>query len=901
MEFVSVAEEPTNDGRRRTNGPIRRWSFVEFWRMKAMTGRTSRRTVGAIGLAAILTAVLIHSEVGGQAYSIDRVRGRVLVDRRSHWEGWAFPSGVLEITPQGEVRPIFIRSNINAALDAMEFVHAPDVRGGISDAGSNLRDAENLIDGDPQTFWEPDPKDPLRDWWVAIDLGRLVSATRVVFRFVEEGEGDPFKQFTVFISDGQLAFKGAKELSFWVIGRTTKSNRDQRVFEFEPFPQKKSEITGAPLQYLQIEITDSDFGRAEQISKESYDALGSADRGDIVYFRKTPSGEELISEDGYDALPADRRGSIQYYRRERPRLAEVEVWSIGDNISLRIKESGGSMDVTGFGQSFQAFDGDYMTKWDAPGYNLVRDLGRMVLDLGTTFWVDRIRIITRIVESSRELLLGYETRASDGSTASDGSLLWETLTPDSRLQNTEQALLFEDRFPIRKIRYLDFKNVDISGVRVAGVRTGYGWVGGVAEFQIFGKGYVPEVAMESGLIELGGSRNLVSMEWDADTPPDTRVEIQTRTGAELIEVKRFYDKGGAEVTERSYNRLPGSRKGEIKIEYLPGGGWSPWSPAYVHSGERFKSPSPRKYTMIRARLMSDDPGVFPTLKSVVMNFVQPVAQEVVAEISPEMGVSPGYPEDFTLILKPTFTATDPGFDEILVESPLGTQMELLGVGLGKEEDLLAGVLDEFVPDAEGLFRDPAGRVLEVLQDRSDSLRVRLPSPLRLASGAQLVGVRFRSTVFLNGTVFETSVAHSGRRNSTQRVDDGDATLARPGLGTTVFVRMSEKIVDEVAVEPNPFTPNGDGVNDLVTFHFSVFKVNTDKPAEVRIYDLNGREIRRLLERRPRASGRYAISWSGDDETGRTVSPGLYLARISVDVDEESVEHRAVSRVVGVAY
>ena len=313
-----------------------------------MTYRTPWRMVGT-GIAAVLLMTAIHSDVRGQAYSIDQVRSRIVVDRRSHWENWAFPRGVLEITDEGEMRPIFIRKNINAALDAQDFVNVMGIRGGISDAGSNLRDAVNLLDGDPNTFWEPDPKDPLRDWWVAIDLGRLVSATKVVLRFVEEGEGDPFKQFTVFISDGQLAFKGAKELSFWVIGRTTKSNRDQRVFEFEPFPRKESEVTGAPLQYLQIVVTDSDFGRADRISKESYDALGSADRGDIVYFRKTPSGEESISKDGYDVLSADRKGSIQYYRRERPRLAEVEVWSIGDNISLRIKESGGSIDVTGFG------------------------------------------------------------------------------------------------------------------------------------------------------------------------------------------------------------------------------------------------------------------------------------------------------------------------------------------------------------------------------------------------------------------------------------------------------------------------------------------------------------------------------------------------------------------------
>ena len=42
------------------------------------------------------------------------------------------------------------------------------------------------MDGDEATFWEPNPADPLSDWVLEIDLGRLVSATKVILRFAEE-------------------------------------------------------------------------------------------------------------------------------------------------------------------------------------------------------------------------------------------------------------------------------------------------------------------------------------------------------------------------------------------------------------------------------------------------------------------------------------------------------------------------------------------------------------------------------------------------------------------------------------------------------------------------------------------------------------------------------------------
>ena len=82
---------------------------------------------------------------------------------RRDWQAWSLP-GTVELTPQGGLKPIAARRNINAALNAAAF------GGGIRAAGSNLRAAPLVMDGDISTGWHPHLDDPpkpgtLRSIW----------------------------------------------------------------------------------------------------------------------------------------------------------------------------------------------------------------------------------------------------------------------------------------------------------------------------------------------------------------------------------------------------------------------------------------------------------------------------------------------------------------------------------------------------------------------------------------------------------------------------------------------------------------------------------------------------------------------------------------------------------------
>ncbi len=73
---------------------------------------------------------------------------------------------------------------------------------------------------------------------------------------------------------------------------------------------------------------------------------------------------------------------------------------------------------------------------------------------------------------------------------------------------------------------------------------------------------------------------------------------------------------------------------------------------------------------------------------------------------------------------------------------------------------------------------------------------------------------------------------------------------------------------KLVVRPNPFTPNGDGFNDVVEFDFSGLQV--ENPT-LHIFDANG--IPLLTD--SRHSGKR-MHWNGRDERGRDLLPGVYL-------------------------
>jgi len=833
-----------------------------------------------------MLVVFLWTTVYGQGY---RVEGDsvVVTDTREEWGHWRFPQDIADVSAEGRVQPRYFRGRINASLDADVF------GGGVSAAGSNAEDGAYLIDGDPETYWGPDRGDLLEDWWVEVDLGRLVSATEIVLRFAEEGKGDPFRQFRVLVSTGDPAFAGSALLDYRVVGGTRRPNRDERVFRYvlEPAEKTDENWTGAAIQYVQIVVTDTGGDRAEEVPEEAYEALTPEARGAVLYFGVDPTGAlRPVTRDGYEVLPLEERGPIRYYRRERPRLAEVEVYGIGDNIGLGVLERGGSFDYSGLGNASSAFDGSFPERWEVlPYLPHRRNTGTLIADLGALFWIDAIRIVhtAGYAAGGRPALPAYILRGSDGLRAPDGTLLWATLTGREREHIVGGILRFEDRIPLRKLRFLLFRNLHPGGNV---------WIN---EIQLYGEGFVPEVTLASPLIELGGGRSLRTIGWAGDTPPGTEIEIRTRTGDDVKEIQHFFDNKGKEISELRWNGLPGFSKGPVVSELTPGKDWSGWSPAYRASGVLIASPSPRKYMLIEAKLTSEDPGVAPGLEAIRARFARALVSEISGEVSPQVAISPGEPTEFAFFIRPMFVPGDSGFNRLRIYADPAAGLELVEVGLGRETDFPNDRAELFRPEGTGRFVSASGDTLPEVSV-GDTLTVRLPRTLR-TGGPELLRIRFLAAVFVNGTTFAAQVSDVSRPDVWQRVDPGDATFLSDSRTTSLRTTVDDRLILDVRLEPNPFTPNGDGVGDEVRITFSVAQVNVERPVRVTIWDLGGRKIRERVARRRRAAGAYALRWRGEDDRGRIVPPGAYICRLRVDADSGSRAAGVVSRMVYCVY
>ena len=826
----------------------------------------------------------------------------VAVNTQRHWSHWAFVEGTLDLSASGAVAPAFVPKDHNAVTDIVQHLRRtasdPDNATILDaiEAGTNDTTVANLFDGDATTYWEPDPDSPLRDWWFQVDMGRLINATRIGLQFVPEGQGDPFLQFAVLTADNaDQGNKVAGKVPMHLVYRTPSDNKNQRAFEFDlnrgelinPVPGV--DFAGDMVRFVQIVVSESDGGRAVEVSADEYEALVRRDRGDVVFYKQVGEGEVEVEQAIYEAIDPQLRGSVRYYRRERPRLAELAVYELGKNISQGlILDRNGSAESSHEGSVGNLVDGEgtYLTfnlKAFQTG-NVAFGERFLEFDLGASYWLDTVQLWYNLSVAGGRLTGAsfhqYEIQTSDGTPAPGGGRLWTAPAQVRGLGTAFEVNTFEPT-PARFVRLAYPFASSESGREGNKAR--------VREVQIYGEGYHPEVALESGLIPLQGAKSLVSIEWEADAPPGTAVQIQTRTGNEVAEAYRYYDSGGVEVSAGKYEKLGFFKKGRIDTLQVAGSDWSNWSAPYVRSGDPITSPSPRQYLLLRARLATADPMHAARLHSIRLNFNPPVAKQLQGELDLGVFARLGAPQEVSLFVEPTFGPQDLGFDEILVRSPPDMSLEFGALRLGSSSQWASGQAEELA--------------VEVVETRSDSLWLRLDRVVERGGQIDLLEVRFTTALFSPGVVLQAALGNSSLANSWQQVDPADVTeLAQSGGLQIVASVQDDKVLGDLGIQPEVVTPNGDGINDALTIDFTVRRLSGARPVKVRIYDLGGRLVRRLDVHKPLVAGQYGIDWAAQDEQGQVVPPGVYILRIDVDADSDrGVRQTGVQRVLHVAY
>jgi hypothetical protein len=176
-------------------------------------------------------------------------------------------------------------------------------------------------------------------------------------------------------------------------------------------------------------------------------------------------------------------------------------------------------------------DDDGVTALDlraAAGGQSARVLGILIdLDLGARFGVNRFKFFPRNADPAypapnfpfqNDFMRGFEVFVNDGTeqTQREGVPILQTVAIQT--QNTESVV--DILVPPQYVRFVRLKSLTAAGFEIA-------------EFQVFGTGYVPEARYVSNVFDFGDLALLGRLRWVADQQGDpnrSQIQVRTRTG-----------------------------------------------------------------------------------------------------------------------------------------------------------------------------------------------------------------------------------------------------------------------------------------------------------------------------------------------------------------------------------
>lgn len=419
-----------------------------------------------------------------------------------------------------------------------------------------------------------------------IDRIRVLGALGLVDVAIRDTDdpGDVPKVFALQVSMGkQSGSVSSKSYRYDIVGRGQRAGGARRfVFPLQPLDKADFDQNGLPdvsgtfLHFVRLAIAGSDFDQLEYLGEgdeglRALEALGAERRGRLVYRRITSGGFEkriadLLDEAGnvektarqlYEELPEGERAPIQYFKRELPRIAEIEVWGRGPNVAYKPQtRAGGTYEDGGLGSTSLAFDGVYVSKWLGNSWDRRYSTGlgggaqlvccTMWVDLGATYWIDRIYIgnLTTSENSTEGALFGLWLNGSDGTTLRpmdmsnvqdfwqmESRLAWRDLVSEiHKDNNATRERITSEVFNLQKLRFFEFRNLDPTG-RTSGQYSASGFF---SEIHMYGEGYPAELTLLSNpIILIPGVA-----EEDASTVQATRVLSQIFWEAEAVVQRR---------------------------------------------------------------------------------------------------------------------------------------------------------------------------------------------------------------------------------------------------------------------------------------------------------------------------------------------------------------------------
>ena len=527
----------------------------------------------------------------------------------------------------------------------------------------------------------------------------------------------------------------------------------------------------------------------------------------------------------------------------------------------------------------------------------------VVLDFGAAVPVNRVRFYPRLGRQDDQLLIqdlrrpqpspdafgessfadnfveGYEIRVADNTVRFAGSpcdrpgllrgLRW-VRTQDPRLEvleskpeNLDQVV--DLRFATRSVRWLTFKTFPLRD-----------WE--VAEFEVYGEGFVEQTSYRTQILDFSQAVNWGKIRWSGTTPEGTRVEIRTRSGSTPDPHLYFAENTNGDlrqITFDAYEDIDPSGRLDPRPD---ADNWSFWSPPYSfeagrrddtlpteawEDGTPVQSPGPSRYIQLEIRMFSTFTRA-PRIDQLQIQLAEvPLARGVVGEIWP-IEVETFVSTPFTYIIRPTFDEQHLGFDrlEILTHSRVDRVSGLIIDG--QELDL-----DEFSPQ---ILPDRVILSFPELRGEADSFK-------QIEVSFEVPVLRYGSE--FSGWVFNTKDPDRIR----QQIRAGNSTFRFSGNVLSVTTPLQGHLLVDLEPSSRTMTPNGDGVNDEFVLTFKLRQLTLARRVQLQVYDLAGRRVRELAPESV-VSGIFEQRWDGLGDDGQLVPPGTYVYSVILDAERE---------------
>ena len=530
------------------------------------------------------------------------------------------------------------------------------------------------------------------------------------------------------------------------------------------------------------------------------------------------------------------------------------------NLLPRIKELGGTATTsvrTAAARSNQILkeliDEQYSTGWRV--YTNTNG-AELEVDMGAVFVLQRIYLHRGVLNDDERSLRGYEFYVNDGDSLNfiGDKPVYSLIAQDRSHGLPELDLSFSPT----QVRYFKLRSTGERGFQMG-------------DLEVFGVGVTPFAQYISRVIDLGDAANMGPVNVYTSINGEAKTQFSTKTGYVANDSLYFSQTGipgeFEEVSLDDFDRtLDPSYAGIIRENTRD---WSTWSPPYAQLEDaEINAPDNRRYFQFQFKLLSGSLLDKAVVDSVVISYTTPaIADSVIAEISPTTAIL-GQENDFTYHLR-SVTANDKrGFDTVIIRTP-------------------------FAARATGLSIDGIEINDFTWQGEDGRLQVAFPNN-RITRSGQAIDVRFTSLMTISGTEFRGEVADSQSDAFPQRIIFGNANDDAIDNTLVVSARIDNKLFTGVDFSSDLITPNGDGINDQIALEYILLKATDPVGVQVIIYDLSGREVRRLYDARD-SSGPNQVAWDGRDDNNTTVRPGLYLIRLEANTDAgDATQMRSVA-------